>query len=427
MAGPRGNAPVRRDDVDGQASVSLTPRPDAAPHATAVEASRAAAEVQAAVVLAKQFPRSITAAIAARDELCARRRMAERAFYRYSRGGSQITGGSIHLLRALAGVWTNITYGMVEIERNRRDQTSTMLAFAWDLESNVRPTTTFQVPWIRSAGGALVPLVDPRDIYESNANAAARRVREMIRAVLPDWYVDEAEDLCRATLERDEQQRPLPQRRADMAAAFRDRFGVTAKQLAAKLGRDVDEMTPPDLAALGVVFRSLERQESTVEDEFPPPQRPGLRVEDLAGPIPAGMPRSPEHAVLARQRRAAGMQVDPGRNDEPLPEPGSEEFAMMDAPRTTATRSTGTLDPGMISQIEVAFDMWGVPSGPDGDARRLDVARRVISTDLFAVADLTQEDAERLLEFVETAGPDDAANVGLCVEDDESSGDDGDG
>jgi hypothetical protein len=439
----RGNAPARRDEMPTQATgVSLAPRQGDMTHATAVEATRAMAEVQAAVVLAKQFPRSITKAIEDRDALCARKRMAEKSSYRYSRGGSQITGPSIHLARALAGVWGNITYGLVEIERKPSQKTSTMLAFAWDLETNTRPTTTFEVPWVRSAGGALVPLIDPRDVYENNANQGSRRVREMLFAVMPDWFVDEAVDACNATLERTEQEKPIRQRRTEMVGAFRDRFGVTGPQLEAKLDRKVDEMTPPDLAALGVIYRTLERNETTVAAEFPPPERERIRVDELAtAPPPPAAPPEAERAAVARRRATRQPRQEPpageaegllnpalheaqppvDRWDDPLPppdeppppEPGTAEFELMDAPRQQAARSRGGARPDVGRLVE-AFGFWDVAQGPEGEAIRLEAARRFLDApELFALTDLTPEDAERLAEHVESMSPEEARDLGL--------------
>jgi hypothetical protein len=394
--------PTQPDGGVQAPAVMLTARPETPPHATAVESARVMAEVQAAVVLAKQFPRSISKAIKDRGEVCERPRMAERAFYRYSRGGSQITGPTIDLARALAQVWGNITYGLIEVERNRVDHTSTMQAFAWDLETNVRPSTTFHVPWVRNSAGQFVPLVDPRDIYENNAATGARRVREMILGVIPAWFSDEAQDQCRETLAKGQGDRPLPQRRADMAGAFETRFGVTRRQLEEKLARSLDDMTAYDLVTLGVVFRSLERGETTVGEEFPVAARESLRVEDLAGEVPVRMPRSPAREALRRQQDAAKQPPT-----DPSPE---DQFALLESPPVNVDAAS----PDQIQRIEVAFEeTWGVPAGPVGEDLRLRVARELISPDLGAVMDLTSVDADALAEAVETLDPVQAYRLGL--------------
>jgi hypothetical protein len=67
-----------------------------------VEQSRAVAEIQASMVIAKKFPRD---EIAARDKIlnaCTRPALAESALYTYSRGGMEIAGPSIRLGAAMA-------------------------------------------------------------------------------------------------------------------------------------------------------------------------------------------------------------------------------------------------------------------------------------------------------------------------------------
>ena len=98
------------------------PAPAAAParigQGTAVEQSRAVAEVQAAIVVAQNCPRDINAAIAEMRQSCQQMFLAERAFFRYSRGSGSITGASVHLARELARCWGNIQYGLVEMRRD---------------------------------------------------------------------------------------------------------------------------------------------------------------------------------------------------------------------------------------------------------------------------------------------------------------------
>ena len=77
-----------------------------------VEKSRAIAEAQAAMVIAKQFPRNEIKALDRILNACARPGLAEAALYTYSRGGTEITGPSIRLAEALAQNWGNIQFGI---------------------------------------------------------------------------------------------------------------------------------------------------------------------------------------------------------------------------------------------------------------------------------------------------------------------------
>ncbi|MGQ5576274.1 hypothetical protein [Streptomyces sp. ECR3.8] len=255
---------------------------------TAVEQSRAAAEVQAAVVVAQQCPRNIQAAVAEMRESCKQQGLAERAFFRYSRGGSTVTGPSVHLARELARVWGNVQYGLVEMRRDDDYGQSEMQAFAWDVQTNSRNSSTFIVPHRRDTKNGSKQLTDMRDIYENNANNGARRVREAIFAILPPWFVEEAKELCNQTL-RDGGGKPLAQRIADAIKVF-EGLGVTADRIEARFDRESSKWTEHDVAQLLVIFKSIQRGEVTVEDEFPAPR---VSAEELVGgkaPKPADIP-----------------------------------------------------------------------------------------------------------------------------------------
>ncbi len=114
--------------------------------ATVVEQSRAVAEVQAAVLVAQNRPRDEQAALAQMRESCKMRQLADRAFFRYSRGGSAISGPSVYLARELARIWGNISHGVSELSRDDEHGQSELQAVAWDLEKNTRVATIFIVP-----------------------------------------------------------------------------------------------------------------------------------------------------------------------------------------------------------------------------------------------------------------------------------------
>lgn len=253
---------------------------------TAIEQSRAVAEVQASVVLAAQRPRDTQAAIRAMRESCRIKRLAERAFFRYKRGGEQITGPTVHLARELARIWGNVSYGINELERDDAHGQSVMLAWAWDLETNVRPSQAFIVPHRRDTKDGVKHLVDLRDVYENNTNHAARRLRQQIWAVLPPWFVEEAEDLCAKTL-REGGGVPLGTRIANAVNAYAAGPKVRVEQLEAKVGRPSGKWDEFDLAQLTVIYRSLERGEVRVEDEFGDVP---ITVEELVGFAAAASP-----------------------------------------------------------------------------------------------------------------------------------------
>jgi hypothetical protein len=262
---------------------------------TAVEQSRAVAEVAAAVQVARQFPRSTAQAVQQMREACAQPGLAEMAQFSYRRAGSNISGPTIHLAKELARCWSNMHYGVTELIRDDEHGQSEMMSWAWDLESNMRASTTVIVPHVRDANGKKVPLVTNRDIYENNANDGARRLRAQILGVLPKWFVTEAEDLCAKTLRSPKdaagREIPMAQRVASVIQWFSE-AGVSREQLETRQGRKADAWTPQDVANLGVVFRTLQRGETTAADEFPVERVTNAEVQRAAGQ--AKPPPAPE-------------------------------------------------------------------------------------------------------------------------------------
>lgn len=272
------------------------PTPGFLGQATAIEQSRAVAEVQAAIVVAQQCPRDIQQALATMRDSCKQTRLAERAFYRYARAGSTISGASVHLARELARCWGNVQYGIAELRRDDAAGISEMQAYAWDVQTNTRSAQIFIVPHKRDkkidGKPGTVPLVDMRDVYENNANNGARRLRAAIFSILPPWFVEEAEELCNRTL-TDGGGKPLPQRIADAVKAF-DGLGISADRIEQKLGKQSARWTDFDVAQLQVVFRSLQRGEVTADEEFPP-QR--VTAAEITGQKPVAADDWPPAAV----------------------------------------------------------------------------------------------------------------------------------
>lgn len=253
---------VTKDALVAQARGGAVP----GSQATQVEQSRAVAEVQAAVVVAQQCPRSETHALTRADETCRMPEVAERAFFKFPRGGQTVSGPSIHLAVELARVWGNIKYGIRELSRDDGAARSEMLAYAWDVQTNTRAETSFIVPHLRDKRGGPEVLTDMRDIYENNANAGARRLREMIFRVLPPYLIERAKDRCMETL-KSGGGKPLAQQRADVLGAF-EKLGVSRARIEAKAGPS-DGWTEIDIANLRVSYASIRRGEVSIAEEFP--------------------------------------------------------------------------------------------------------------------------------------------------------------
>lgn len=248
-----------------------------------IEQSRAVAEIQAAMIVAKRFPRDQRIALDRILNACARPSLAEKAEYTYARGGSEITGPTIRLAEALAQNWGNIQFGIRELEKRRGSGKvpgeSTVEAFAWDLETNTKEVKIFQVPHWRDLrktpknpdGGYCI--TEERDIYELVANMGARRLRSCILGVIPGDIVEEAIAQCSRTLEVANQS-VTPERIKAMLDKFAG-YGVTREQIAKRIQRDVEAIGSAQMINLIKIFNSLKDGMSKPEHwfEMPTPEQ----------------------------------------------------------------------------------------------------------------------------------------------------------
>lgn len=230
----------------------------------AVEASRAIAEAQGKLVIAKRFPRDEVAAYANAMRACQRRSMAEKAFYSFPRGSQTVEGPTIRFAEELARCWGNIDYGIKELSQD--DGKSEMQAYAWDLETNAQSVQNFTNPHQREVGKKMQTLTSQRDIYENNANMATRRLRSRILAILPSWYVDDAIAECKKTL-AGKNNEPLIDRVKRMVTQF-ERFGVSQEQIELRLKRPISTMNADDFVEYIGIFNAIKGGESKVSEWF---------------------------------------------------------------------------------------------------------------------------------------------------------------
>lgn len=230
----------------------------------AIEASRAIAEAQGKLVIAKRFPRDEVQAYNRVAQACQRKGIAEKAFYSYNRGGGTVSGPTIRFAEELARCWGNIDYGIKELSQD--DGKSEMQAYAWDLETNAQSVQNFTNPHIREVGGKAKILTSQRDIYEINANMGARRLRSRILAILPTDLVDMAINECKKTLAGNNDE-PLIDRVKKMVVAF-GKLGVTQEQIEKRLGRKVDTMTIDDFTDYIGIYNAIKQGESKIAEWF---------------------------------------------------------------------------------------------------------------------------------------------------------------
>lgn len=236
----------------------------------AIEASRAIAEAQGKLVIAKRFPRDEVQAYAKAIEACQRPSMAEKAFYSFPRGGQTVEGPTIRFAEELARCWGNIDYGIKELSQDNGK--SEMQAYAWDLETNAQSIQNFTNPHTRektdkkTKSVTMEVLRSQRDIYENNANMATRRLRSRILAILPSWFVEDCVEECKKTVAGNNEL-PLVDRVKKMVVMFA-KFGVTQEQIEKRLKRKVDTMTADDLVEYIGIYNAIKNKESKISEWF---------------------------------------------------------------------------------------------------------------------------------------------------------------
>lgn len=224
---------------------------------------REIAEVQAAMVIAKKFPRDPIAAMDRILQACTRPTLAEGALYSYSRGGSDVTGPSIRLAEVAAQCWGNVQFGIRELEQ--RNGESSVEAFAWDIETNTRQVKVFQVPHVRHTRQGAKRLEDPRDVYELVANQGARRLRACILGVIPGDVIEAAVKQCEQTMKASADTSAEGLKK--LVAAF-DQFGVTQQQIEKRNQCRLEATRPAQVVQLKKIWASLRDGMSVPADWF---------------------------------------------------------------------------------------------------------------------------------------------------------------
>lgn len=287
----------------GGAGLQQTPPMDSAGTDIVAASHRATTQVQVAYMMAQSRPRNT---LQVRDRVknaCQMPELAEKSEYTIARGGTDITGPTIHLLRAIARECGNLKFGYEETRvapANGQPGYSHVRIYAIDLETNTESECKIQVKHWRDTRSGGYPLRDERDIYETIANQAARRGRKALEDVLPGGFVDLAVEECRKTLAANLDL--TTERIRDMVDKFKSEFKVTKEQLEVRIQRSVDAIKPAQFIALGKVFQSLKERLGKPEEFFPPieaeqekPEKPSL--DSLASKSTKGKTKEEKSSV----------------------------------------------------------------------------------------------------------------------------------
>lgn len=230
------------------------------------EMTKAMAEVQARVVIAKQFPRDVIMAEQKIKTACERPSLASVAEYEYPRGNTKVVGATIKLLEVVAQNYGNIQSGWDCMVRDMENHISHCKAFAWDIENNNYYELKFDVPHVREKKGGNEIITNPRDIYEMESNQASRRVRKCLETVVPRDIVEQARDWCNETLtSKFDIQKGID----DALKFFKETYGVTYKQVEKYFGISRAGFNKNQYLSLRKIATSLKDGLATVEEIFP--------------------------------------------------------------------------------------------------------------------------------------------------------------
>ena len=266
-------------EYDGNANIpSYNPNFEKINQGTvAVESSRAIAEAQGKLLMAKRFPRNYTESYAKAIEACQRKGFAEKAFFSYPRAGQTVTGVTIRFAEEMARCYGNLDYGIKEM--SHEEGKSEMQAYCWDLETNTISSQNFTVEHILETKSGNRKLTSQRDIYERTANDGARRLRSRILAILPPDLVEDCILECKKTL-AGQNDIPLIDTIKNMVTGFA-KIGVTKEMLEKRLGHTLESVNTDELTEYIGIYNGLKQKETTISDWFEQPKTASQMTELL--------------------------------------------------------------------------------------------------------------------------------------------------
>lgn len=328
--------------------IATTPRNNLATQMAGTQAlvQRSLAEVQVAVMMAKQFPRDV---ISVKENLmidCCRPELAEKAMYSYAKGGTNITGPSIRLAEAAERAWGNMQSGWRELSRTTVAGVgqSEIEAFCWDTETNTRSSVTFTVRHWRDTKQGGYALKEERDIYELCANQASRRKRACILQRIDGGIIADAIKQCETTMTTKVQ--ATPERIASMAKMFLDEYGITQAQIEKRIQRRMEAINPPLMISLTKIYNSLKEGMSKAQDWF----EPEVETEDEAEEAKTKTQKVKDK--LNKQKKAEDAGADPQTGEIPSNAAKKEEVKV----------ATPTVKNGEFSSKQIP--LRGKPNAP---------------------------------------------------------------
>lgn len=273
-------------DDAGQAVAIVTEDPT-----TTALAVRAQTEIQAAITVAKRFPRDVTAAY--RDLMAATKRptFAKKGRYSFPRGGQEVAGPSVNLAREAARCWGNIRFGVNIIPTEDSEEMIHIEAWAHDAQTNTWAYAQDLFPnrVQRRGKGWIKP--DERDRRELVNRRGALNVRNALLQLLPSDIIEDAVNACKSTTLK-AATNSLEANREDtirkLVLKF-EKYGVSIKMLERRLGHGLDIIDAAELDELLTIGLSIMEGNSPREDHFDVPAAQAEGVADLNSMVQDGL------------------------------------------------------------------------------------------------------------------------------------------
>jgi hypothetical protein len=310
--------------------------------------------MEAAVYLARQYPRDEVKAEAKMLRQCTRAEFAEKAIYRYPRGGETIKGPSVNLARQLGRCWGNMVSGVRVLGVD--DEWVQLQGFAFDLESNCRTTQEHRFRKRIQRKGGWKATDDERELRELLGRQGAILERNCILRLLPSDVVDATKEACTRTL-LDAAKNMIRKDKASTIKALLVAFqllNVTKDMIEKRIEAPIDDITADQLAELRECYTAISEGHAQRSEFFDvatpkPAAQAGDAHLDLSRATPVA---SPEHGKDRKtivveavpEAKATASKETEKRAVEPTPD--GELFAARPSPkRTKAVADDPSVEP----------------------------------------------------------------------------------
>lgn len=292
--------------------------------------------------IAKQDPRDEDICLDRVLVACRRPSLAEVAIYDVKNRG---TGPSVKLMEEIARHWRNFKAGTRIIDLGEIGTQSRVEVYAIDLESRYERTEEIIIEHVLvGKAGVLNRCKTPDDVYLAIGQRVGRRLREVIKDVIPSWVTDLAMQECVKTKNADKGSAAAKER---LVGGF-SLVGVTEEMLIKKFKKPVNDLHPDEVAELRNVYASINSGEMTAAEYFDT----DTKIE--AVDAPAKKPRKSAKEKTEEVAQESSATTAPSNSTTTSPIQGTVEVVDTSEVQTDAPVSTPSAQQAEqeIEQIE---------------------------------------------------------------------------